>query len=203
MRDYGAKVLFIAAVALINVIASAQIRAQEFPYVAPLAPEFDGRGNLVRESSRPRQNLSSSVQSRFSSQAPVRLEVPSSLNTASTSQGTAPRPVVAPQIPGYRGSNHSAPRPPQQASFPQSPDNRRTMTGPAPLASNSTRQQPGPTTRQDCSQFPMLIANSRSESEMQMIARQYLTCLIQTGWNTDQARQHVISTIESTYRLAR
>jgi len=57
--------------------------------------------------------------------------------------------------------------------------------------------------RPDCSQFPMMIARARSEPEMQMTARQYLTCLLKIGWNMEQARAQVISTIESTYRLAR
>jgi len=48
----------------------------------------------------------------------------------------------------------------------------------------------------------MLIAQARSEEEMRYQARMYLTCLMHSGLSADQARKHVISTIEMS-RLAR
>ncbi len=48
-----------------------------------------------------------------------------------------------------------------------------------------------------------MIAQARSQAEMQMTARQFLTCLMQSGWNPDQAKQHVISVIESSSRTSR
>ena len=57
--------------------------------------------------------------------------------------------------------------------------------------------------RPDCSSYPMMIAQARSETEMRAVAQMYLTCLLKSGWNMEQARSHVITTIESTYRLAR
>lgn len=194
---------FFIGIATLFISIPAQLDAQEFPYVAPSAPEFDGRGNLLREASRPNPRLSSNPQSTVPSKAPVRLEAPTSINSTGASSSSPPKPVVAPQIPGYGGPQDSTSRPPRQASFPQYPDSRQTATGSAPLASKPTQSLPKPAQGVDCSQFPMLIANSRSEAEMQVTARRYLTCLIQNGWNMDQARQHVISTIESTYRLAR
>jgi hypothetical protein len=38
---------------------------------------------------------------------------------------------------------------------------------------------------------------------MREVSKQYLTCLLMNGWNIEQARNQVIATIESTYRLAR
>ncbi len=203
MIDRSAKFVLIAFFVLLNniIIAPALVKAQEFPYVAPSAPEFDGRGNLVRDATRPSQLQTG--QARVSSQGNVQPDMSTSINTYAVRPSPTPKPVVAPQTPYYSGSQDLAPKPRRQASYPQSPDNRQATSGSTPLASAPTQAMPEPTQRQDCSHFPMLIANSRSEAEMQMTARRYLTCLIQNGWNMDQARQHVISTIESTYRLAR
>ncbi len=49
----------------------------------------------------------------------------------------------------------------------------------------------------------MMIAKARNENEMRRMARQYLTCLMQNGWNSEQARQQVINTIETAYRYTR
>lgn len=178
----------------------ADVRGQEFPYVAPPAPEFDGRGNLVREAAKPGQYDSSGRQSPITPQAPIRMEAPPAPNGSAARLNAPTSPVVAPQAPGYAGRQDTQSKPARQASVPQIPDYQQTMRGPSPAT--STQPQPQPIQRQDCSQYPMLIANSRSEAEMQMTARHYLTCLMQNGWSMDQARQQVISTIESTYRVA-
>jgi len=49
----------------------------------------------------------------------------------------------------------------------------------------------------------MLIAQARSEEEMRNAARQYLTCLMQNGWDMETARKHVISVIETSYTYMR
>lgn len=202
----AATIVFMAAISFMHILWVAEARGQDFPYVAPSAPEFDGRGNLVREAAKPAQSLSANAPSRTPSQAPVRIDAPYTpytLNGNAPSQKASAKPVAAPQAPAYGGSQAASPRPPRQASVPHTPEYQQAMRSPSPAVSNAPQLQPQPMQRQDCSQFPMLIANCRSEAEMQMTARRYLTCLIQNGWNMDQARQHVISTIESTYRLAR
>jgi len=49
----------------------------------------------------------------------------------------------------------------------------------------------------------MMIANAASEGEMRAAAKEFLTCLLYSGWQVEQAKQHVISTIESTRALRR
>jgi hypothetical protein len=200
------RIVFMAVVSFLHIMLIAEVRGQDFPYLAPSAPEFDGRGNLVREAAKPSQSLSANAPSKTPSQTPMRIEAPYTPythNGSTSSPNTATKPVTAPRAPGYGGSQDASPRPPRQASVPPSPDYQQATRSPSPSASSLPQPQSQPMQRQDCSQFPMLIANCRSEAEMQMTARRYLTCLIQNGWNMDQARQHVISTIESTYRLAR
>jgi hypothetical protein len=60
--------------------------------------------------------------------------------------------------------------------------------------------QPG---QLDCSRFPQLIAQAPNQAEMQLVAREYLTCLLKTGWNMDMARNQVINTIQTAYKLTR
>ncbi len=199
----AASIVFIAAVSLLHIASVAEVRGQDFPYVAPSAPEFDGRGHLVPGAAKPSQSLSANAPSKMPSQPPVRIDAPDPLNGSSHTQNASTRPVVAPRAPGYGVSQDPTPRPSRQASVSQTPDYQDAMRNTSPSRVNSPQPQSQPVQRQDCSQFPMLIAGCRSETEMQMTARRYLTCLIQNGWNMDQARQHVISTIESTYRLAR
>lgn len=174
---------------------------QEFPYSVPQAPEFDGRGNFLRkpEQSEPpatrrasRQAPSTEVNGNgvsyrterpyvpeeFAPEAPTPIPRPGARTQPAPPQGP-PAPVSAP---GYAPPPQQQ-APPQMSSIPQQ--------GPP--------NQGGP----DCSQFPMMIAQSRSEAEMQLTAKRYFTCLLQNGWPYEQAKQHIINTIETMNKAGR
>lgn len=162
------------------------VYAQDFPYSVPRAPEFDHRGNYLGPGSDP-----TTSQQRSSSNG----------GQEHASQGrayyTAVRPY-APQAPDPRQGVDAAPQG-QQAPRPQR-IRATASTPPAPQPEPQPQQAQQPP---DCTGFPMAIARARSQGEMQMLARQYLTCLMKTGWPQDRAREQVIRTIESTYALTR
>jgi len=166
------------------------VLAQDFPYAVPQAPEFDGTGNPMR--AEPREQPYSNRKSQ--SYRPGSVENAAPVNYPSdrsyVRQEAAPRapePTAAPPVSGYPAP---PPRVPTQAAA------RPQQQPPAP-------QRPQVQERSDCSQFPMLIARSQSDAEMQITSRRYLTCLLENGWNMDQARQQVINTIEAAYRPGR
>jgi len=174
---------------------------QDFPYSVPQAPEFDGRGNYIRTPeqgeapSSPkrvhRQSASTEANENGESYRIERPYVPEEFvpeapaPTPRTVARTQPIPPRAPAIP-----------PPMQEYGPPPPQTPPPMSS---VPQQGPQMQTGP----DCSQFPMLIARSQSDAEMQLTARRYLTCLLQNGWNMEQAKQHVIRTIESTYAARR
>lgn len=175
-------------VACIIFAADHQAMSQEFPYAAPQAPEFDDLGNVVApgesEAAPPRRTRQSSPRRERS-------------NVQPPSEYGVVRPYTPPDM-------TPSPPPAPQPSWPQQAPNYRSAQPMAPHAAAPPSRPPAQAPdRPDCSQFPMMIARARSEPEMQNIARQYLTCLLKNGWNMEQARTQVISTIESTYRLAR
>jgi hypothetical protein len=157
--------------------------AQVFPYSAPQAPEFDQNGNPMppgrvesvqpdpQAGSQPQQNVAPRDQVDYRS---VRPYAPQDQASAS---------------PGSRRSKRAS----NQGQY--IPPNRAVPSSAVPPP------QPQAGARPDCSQFPMLIARSQSEAEMQMTAKRYLACLLQNGWQMDQAKQQVIATIEGTFRL--
>ncbi len=154
---------------------------QSFPYSVPQAPEFDSYGNsrgLDRQegpppAKHPPRRSSGPVSEKKHNYREVR--------------PYAPQPAEAPLPP--------PPRPAVPGRYaPTPPPN--TASGP-PMGPPQAQERP------DCSQYPMLIANAQSQQEMQMTARLYLTCLMKNGWGQDQAKQHVIATIESTQRAGR
>jgi len=49
----------------------------------------------------------------------------------------------------------------------------------------------------------MMLSQARSQGEMRMVARQYLTCLMKNGWSLEHARKHVISLIQTQTPYAR
>jgi hypothetical protein len=160
--------------------------AQEFPYSVPKAPEFDHRGNYLghgsdappsqeRSSRNGGQEQASQERSYYTAVRPYAPQAPV------PPQGLGPAPQVQ-QVPRPQRirATASTPPPPQPEPQPQQ------------------MQQPP-----DCTGYPMAIARARSQGEMQMIARQYLTCLLKTGWPQDRAREQVIRTIESTYAVTR
>jgi hypothetical protein len=167
---------------LAGAFVSQCVVAQDFPYSVPQAPEFDHGGNYVEPGSTDEAEGGHRRRSRSYSRS----------NGNELHYGEA-KPYV-PDYPPARSRRHT-PRVQRYAPPPPGPP---TMASNPPSIPPPQMQQ-----RPDCSQYPMMIARAQSEPDMQMIARQYLTCLLKSGWTMDQARQHVINTIESTYRLAR
>lgn len=159
--------------------------AQDFPYMVPQAPEFDESGNALL----PGQPEAVEPSSRKRSRTRVDQPQPGPRTDYRTARPYVPQDPPAMEPPAGRGG--------MGIPAPTRPPN-----GPPPRG--YTQPPSGPVQGlPDCSQFPMMIARSRSEPEMQAVARQYLTCLLKSGWNMEQARNQVIATIESTYKLAR
>jgi hypothetical protein len=193
--------------------------AQDFPYSVPQAPEFEYRGNPAAASSGTNADRRPTKRSHHS--RPQMEDEPidyRSVRPYAPQDGQPPQPVrrsrpdLASPAPRYATPAPEGYGPPQDIrSVPVTPEGY----GPAPIRAPASAMpapaqrppaagMPAPVQqeeRPDCSVYPMIIARSRSDPEMQMAARQYLSCLLKTGWNMDQARMQVISTIESTYRL--
>jgi hypothetical protein len=181
VRRYGMQIL--AGFLLISGgVFCGEAFSQSFPYSVPQAPEFDGRGNPKDPE---RQDAQTSPQPSGRSAAPLPDKKPSYRE---------PKP--------YRPQPARAlPSPPPQ---PAAPSGYAPKPAPPPaMASNPPMGPPQPQQAPDCSQFPMMIANARSEQEMQMTARLYLTCLMKTGWSQAQATQHVMTTVERVYKASR
>jgi hypothetical protein len=185
------------------VIQSPPISAQDFPYLAPEAPEFDGRGTMVRNPARAEQLPKQRNQGATQQPSGLRVEPPSIPSAPFAGGQLKGHPVAAPRVPLYEGPSEASQRSTRQTSPSQAYDYQEPVNRKPSPAPTATKPQPQMTERQDCSQFPILIANSRSDAEMQFTARRFLTCLMDNGWNADQARQQVISIIESTYRPPR
>lgn len=189
--------LIILVVFLVSVSFCDRCFCQEFPYVVPEAPEFDSSGSVTT----PQSSGSQSDQKKPFRSAPGVFKPQVEIGSISPSQvPTAP----------ISGNDYNAPVRPGPVRTPvveaQPAPPAPTTVGPsrAPVASVPPRGQgAGMPPKNDCSQFPMLIAQSKSETEMQMTARHYLTCLMQGGWSMEQAREQVIRTIETAFRAGR
>jgi len=161
----------------LGVFVCGEVLGQSFPYSVPQAPEFDSRGNVRGSDGQDAQDPP--VQER--------------------------RPRRRPAVPThetreyYQTARPYAPQPPQppQSARPASAPPPHYGVAPRPTAPQQMQPQP------DCTQYPMMIARAQSEVEMQMTAKQYLTCLLKLGWPMEQARRQVIQTIEATFRMAR
>jgi hypothetical protein len=182
MMRIGIIVILAGILFLAGAFVSQSVVAQDFPYSVPQAPEFDNRGNYVEGDSSEEPDVGHRRRSRPYPQ----------VNENELRYGDV-KPY-APQDAPPAPSRRRAPR--AQGYVPPS-------SGPPAMASTPPPPPPQMQERPDCSPYPMMIARARSEPDMQMIARQYLTCLLKSGWTMDRARQQVINTIESTYRLAR
>ena len=159
--------------------------SQGFPYSVPQAPEFDRNGNSKEPD---RQDVQPRARQRSGqSTAPA---------TEKRHNYREPRPYVPQPAHAVRPP---APRPAPPSGYAPTPPPTTASSPPVGPPQPQPRQQQ----QLDCSQYPMLIANARSEQEMQMTARLYLTCLIKSGWPQDQARNHVIATIQRTYKAGR
>jgi hypothetical protein len=182
MIRLGMIVLLTGILFLAGAFVSQSVVAQDFPYSVPQAPEFDHRGNYVEPGSIDETDGGHRRRSRAYSRS----------NGNELRYGEA-KPYAA-DAPPVRSRRHA----PRVRGYVPPPPGPPTVASNLPSAPPPQMQQ-----RPDCSQYPMMIARAQNEPAMQMIARQYLTCLLKSGWTMDQARQHVINTIESTYRLAR
>jgi hypothetical protein len=181
-------------VSLSWIILVDESRGQEFPYIVPAAPEFESPGSVgktpVPAVSTDQNKPVRSAPGVFRPQLETGAMNPSSVPEAPLNIGNnydVPRsgPVRGPTVESQPAPYPKAPRQNPVASVPPA--------GPAP----------GSRPQSDCSEFPMLIERSRSDTEMQMTARHYLTCLMQGGWTMEQAREQVIRTIETAYRPGR
>jgi hypothetical protein len=167
--------------------------AQDFPYAVPQAPEFDTGNSML-----PPATVEEPAPEPKSYQPQQRKR------SRSSGEPRTDYRTVRPYVPQETPPVSSYPQPTQPYQPPQPPAAAHPQAGHPAVA--STPPGPPPQMEQqrlDCSKFPMLIAQARSEQEMQWQARLYLTCLVRSGWTEEQAKQQVISTIESTFRLAR
>ena len=168
------------------IFAAADALSQEFPYAAPKAPEFDDLGNVMApgrtEASPPAQTRQSYPRQERSTPRPPR-------------DYRAVRPYTPADTPPM-GPNAASQRPQYEPPY-------RTPQPSAPSAAVAPSRASGQTQgRPDCSHYPVMIAQARSEPEMRSAAQQFLTCLLKSGWQYEAAREYIIKTIE-TYRLAR
>ncbi|MGO9569826.1 MAG: hypothetical protein ACLP5H_20020 [Desulfomonilaceae bacterium] len=183
MMRLGMIAVLVGTLFLAGAFVSKGVVAQDFPYSVPQAPEFDHRGNYVESGSTEESDAGHRPRSRPYPR----------LNENELRYG---------EVKSY--APHDAPSAPSRRRAPRSQGYAPQPPGPPTMASNPpSLPPPQMQQRPDCSQYPMMIARSQSEPDMQMVARQYLTCLLKSGWTMDRARQQVINTIESTYRLAR
>ncbi len=203
--ECSSKILF--CLGLLLLAASFQggsVYSQDFPYAVPQAPEFDGEGNQAdsqagypevprKRSKRRAESFSPNGQTDVRT---VRPYVPQEPQVPAA----AARPSYDPTSMPGQGYGSPPARSPMSTTG-QGYGNRPTQ--PSPVASVAAQQPSQAQQRPDCSAYPMMIAQARSEQEMQNAARMYLTCLLQIGWSMEQARQHVITTIETTYRAGR
>ncbi len=183
-------ILFVA----VFVVWGDQCFGQNFPFMVPEAPEFDSPDSMEKppsssrpiDQNKPFRSNSGNLKPQFEvgSMMPSNVpEAPVSNNDYSASY--RPGPVRTPAAETQQA-------PPAMAQ-PQKP------VASIPPQGSATGMRP----QTDCSEFPMLIARSKSDMEMQMTSRHYLTCLMQGGWSMEQARDQVIRTIETAYRPGR
>jgi hypothetical protein len=183
MMRLGIIVILAGTLFLAGAFVTQSVVAQDFPYSVPQAPEFDNRGNYVEAGSTDEPDAGQRQRSRAYPQ--VNENELRYGEVKSYDRQDAPPARSRRRAPRAQNYNPPPPGPPAMASIQPPP--------PPPQMQE----------RPDCSQYPMMIARAQSEPHMQTIARQYLTCLLKNGWTMDRARQQVIATIESTYRLAR
>lgn len=195
-------------------------QAQEFPYMVPEAPEFDDRGNPVQAGDAESAPSARANGHRSRDPQPVaNRSVPESPTDYRTVRPYVPRatgPRAAAVAPSERAVEISAPpQAPYSAGVPDAPEPSRHRSRRSarhqPVAEPPVQQppdqaqaaQPGPPGQLDCTRFPQLISQAPNQGEMQLLAREYLTCLLQTGWNMEMARKQVISTIQMSYKFTR
>ena len=191
MKTISLILLCLGFLLIVGMFQGPGLLAQDFPYSVPQAPEFDRGGNHVE--SAPADNYAPRRRSRRHSRHHSHSNE-TDLRSVRPYAPNRPQPMVAPPQP------YPAVPPAGYAARPApAPSPHHTQTHPPPLA-----QQP-PTTqgRPDCSRYPTMIAQARSEPEMRATAQMFLTCLLKSGLSMEQARNYVIMTIETNYRAGR
>ncbi len=205
MTRYVVGIFLVAVLVALGSGLCQRAEAQDFPYMVPQAPEFDDRGTPVQ---------SSDADSSGSRHRLRRGNYPQAVEVRSDPENRVDYRTERPYVP--RTGPRSAAMPPtngqaELASPPQAhyptpastrPQSRRTARNQPPQQPTAPPQGPPPG-QLDCSRFPQVIAQASSDGEMQLAAREYLTCLLRTGWNQELARKQVIATIETAYKLAR
>jgi hypothetical protein len=166
------------------------VEPQDFPYLAPVAPEFDGGAQM-------RGPGKSQPQTGIGKIAPVTPETMKNFGFGPPTESAEEQVVSNPPAP----SNYYPNPPANGANRAHTPPRSTVRREPAPVGV-PTRQNPSVQQQQqiDCSQYPRLIASARSEAEMQITARYYLTCLLKQGWLMENARTQVIQTVEAAVR---
>ncbi|MCL5124337.1 MAG: hypothetical protein M1511_07555 [Deltaproteobacteria bacterium] len=187
MRSHS-RILILLFLVFVGFSPFNSVEPQDFPYLAPAAPELDNAGSPLKGPSK------SGTQTGIGPKiAPFEPETLKNFGFGASNQASEERAAANPPT----RSNHrptapanGSPKPPMR----QEPQDMSTARRDAPVKQPRTV---------DCSQYPMLIANARSQAEMQITARYYLTCLLQQGWLMENAKAQVIQTIESVTRGAR
>jgi hypothetical protein len=198
----------LTSIGLVGALVVPEAFSQDFPYLVPQAPEFSSSGRMVKSGNstfRPKPEshpAEPAVRQESENASPEPAP-------ASTGVSVSRRAPKAPTFGRYSSRRVSRKRSQPKTQYPPQPQVKLRSRPRGPTAQRpsvvASAQKPAPAQiqrRPDCSQYPMVIANARSQAEMRMAARRYLTCLIQNGWSQAAARKHVISVIE-TSRLTR
>ncbi|MGC8602447.1 MAG: hypothetical protein ACP5VS_02020 [Desulfomonilaceae bacterium] len=189
---FCSRILFFVFLAYLGFNAFDCVEPQDFPYLAPEAPEFDGGIPQIRgpSKSQPQSGIGPKL-------APVTPEAMKNFGFGPPGEGGEEQVVSNPPGPSNIYSSPPTNLPGRTQKTLKSNMAREPSQVASPTRQNAPVQQPRMV---DCSQYPGLIANARSEAEMQITARYYLTCLLQQGWLMENARTQVIQTIEAVTR---
>ncbi len=155
---------------------SGPVGSQGFPYAVPKAPEFDSKGRVVKRSkAAPRAKRTRARSTR----------------TRTASRSTPKRGRI------QRGRTGYAPAGPAPATY------GRSRQGTAVAHARSVSHGPSEALPQqqqqtsDCSEFPSVIAQCRTQDQLRWQARLYLTCLMKNGRSQAQAQNEVIATMQA------
>ncbi len=191
MRSY-LRIVILIFFAQLGFSAFDFVEPQDFPYLAPVAPEFDGGVPQMRGpgKSQPQTGIGPKI-------APVTPETMKNFGFGPPSENAEEQVVSNPPSP----LNYYPNPPANGGNRPPTPPRPTVRREPPPVAAPARQIPPVQQPQQiDCSQYPRLIASARSEAEMQITARYYLTCLLKQGWLMENARTQVIQTIEAALR---
>jgi hypothetical protein len=188
--DRAGVVFGIVAVFFFTFAVSRASFAQDFPYAVPQAPEFHTEGSVAPPAEvQQHQEPTLKHKSRRSHSWHVKRNQYSREHKRNYRSGRSyvrqvpPAPVM----------------PYPQTQYPHPPSAPSTQMGRAAAPPATSPLPPQGQKRLDCSKFPMLIAQAKNDQQARWTAKMYLTCLIRSGWDQQQARQQVISTLQSMF----